>query len=97
MPRWIKKQNRDANEPEIVNTLSSIPGVQVLTNMDDIMVGYSGINYWFEIKTPNAYRKDGKLKKGSLTPAEQERRDTWPGHYAIIKSADDAMRIMGIL
>jgi hypothetical protein len=57
----------------------------------DIVVGFRGENFIFEIKD--------ELKppsKRRLTPAEQKFHDAWEGQIDVIKNADEAMAIMGV-
>ena len=49
----------DANQPEIVKQLRKM-GMSVQCNMDDILIGWKGKNYWIEIKDPaKTLKKDG--------------------------------------
>ncbi|MCP4976783.1 MAG: hypothetical protein GY931_11530 [Maribacter sp.] len=87
----------DKNQLAIVNSLRSIPNVTVELNKDDILVGYRGKNYWYEIKSPDAIsKKTGKVKETSLKPSQVVLRDTWEGHYKIVTSLNEILRdIMG--
>jgi hypothetical protein len=78
MPR--RRADRvDANQPEIVKELRKLDGVTVQVGMDDILVGYEGRSYWFEIKTgPKATVKESQLKL----------LDNWKGHYSIVWSVE---------
>jgi len=78
MPR--RRADRvDANQPEIVKALRKLDGVTVQVGMDDILVGYEGRSYWFEIKTgPKAHVKESQLKL----------LDNWKGHYSIVWSVE---------
>ena len=51
----------------------------------DILVGLSGVNWLFEIKTED----------GTLTPAEEQFRDEWRGQWNEIHSLEEGLRIMG--
>ena len=43
----------DANQLQIVKDLRKVRGVTVETQKDDLLVGYKGRTYWFELKNPN--------------------------------------------
>lgn len=47
----------------------------------DLLVGWRGRTYLLEVKTGNA----------KLTAAEEQWRDTWPGHYAVVRTPEDAV------
>ena len=87
----------DANQPEIVKTLRSVPGITVEVGHDDILVGYKGRNYWYEVKTPDCVnRKTGaiseRFKKESQIRLEKE----WKGQYRIIWNANQILIDLGI-
>jgi len=81
----------DKNQREIVKALRSIPGVTVETGHDDILVGYRGRTYWFEIKAPRAIGADGRVKRSEMTDSEVARLEGWAGHYSIASSIDDIL------
>ena len=73
----------DANQPGIVKALRQIPGVTVEVGHDDILVGYLGKTYWFEIKRPDCVSKrTGMIKDGEITDSEHKRYREWKGHYS---------------
>ncbi len=91
MPRR-RKDKIDSNQNEIVNALLSIPGVSVETGHDDIIVGYKGQNFWFEIKTPESVsRKTGKIKDSSKKPYQKLLEKDWSGHYKIVSDIGDIL------
>ena len=55
----------------------------------DILVGYRGINYLFEIKNP-----DMPPSKQRLTEDEVKWHNSWQGRVYIVKDVDEAFRIM---
>ncbi len=90
MPRWAAKVDR--NQVEIVSVLRQAgASVLVLSRVGqgcaDLGIGFRGFTYFLEVKTD----------KGKLTPAEQEFMDTWRGHYAIVRTPDDALRAIGAI
>ena len=84
-----KRYKSDKNEAEIVKALRMIPSVQVQTGHDDILVGFKGKTYWFEIKNPDEVTKSGKIrrnKSGGTQERQEKLRDTWTGHYKIVST-----------
>jgi len=80
---------RDANEAAIVKALEQLGcTVQRLsaTGCPDLLVGYHGVNWLFEVK----------VAKGTLTDDELFWHELWNGQVAVIRSVDDALRVMGI-
>jgi len=88
----------DDNQSDIVKDLRKIPGISVCVGHDDILVGYCGDTYWFEIKRPAAISKrTGYVKASEITPSEQDRLDTWRGHYSIAWKLDQVLQEIGFL
>ena len=78
----------DNSQPAIVKALRQM-GYSVALQHDDILVGWAGRTYWFEIKTPSATGKVAYAggTGGKRTKSKQETiRDTWRGHYRIVTS-----------
>lgn len=81
----------DANQASIVADLRAI-GATVLhlhavgQGCPDILVGFRGENYLFEIKSP----------KGRLTPGQEGWHSLWWGQVAVIRCLEDALAIMGL-
>lgn len=87
----------DENQPGIVDALRKIPGCEVITDMDDILVGFRGVNYWFEIKDPEKTRnQDGSWRHGAIKPGQMDLARSWPGQYHIVCSIDEILKIMGV-
>lgn len=82
----------DDNHKQIVDALRKIPGVTVFSThtmgkgVPDIVVGYCGLNYLFEIK-------DGKKapSQQKLTPLEVKFFDTWTGQVKVATSIHDIL------
>ena len=77
----------DANQPAIVKALRKIAGVTVYLDVDDILVGYKGVSYWYEIKAS---------VKSSLQPVQTKLLAEWKGHYKIVSSLDMILEDIGI-
>lgn len=82
----------DANHSQIVAELRKA-GVSVFSlhavgdGCGDIICGIRRRTYLFEIKTD----------EGELTPAQIKFRDEWRGQYDVIRTAEDALRVMGLI
>ena len=91
MPRYSAKT--DTNQAAIVKALRSLPGVTVAVNHDDILVGYQGRTYWYEIKNPDAVsKKTGKVRESEKKKSQKDLEDTWTGHYKIVSSYDELIK-----
>lgn len=75
-----------------------IPGVTVATRHDDILVGYRGRTYWFEIKDPAKVlkKRDGGLRKGALKESQEKLEQEWTGHFEVVWSIDMILKSIGI-
>ena len=84
----------DGNQPEIVKALraigASILYTHQLKNCFDLLVGYRGKTFLFELKDPAQPPSARKL-----TPGEEEFRRTWRGSpYHIVETVDQAISIL---
>lgn len=87
----------DANQAKIVADLRKIPGVSIEIDHDDIIVGFRGCTYWFEIKDPEStLTKKGKVRKGKILDSQKRIMEQFTGHYAIVWSLEDILDEMGI-
>ena len=89
-----RTKKTDNNQKAIVAELRKIPGVSVITDHDDILVGYKGKTYWFEIKNPDEVTKSGKIrrnKSGGTQERQEKLRDTWTGHYKIVSTLKEIL------
>jgi hypothetical protein len=84
----------DANQPEIVQALRKAGAtVQTLAMVGagcpDLLVGFQGRNLLMEVK-------DGRLppSRRRLTTDEQNWCVAWRGQVAIVKSVDDALKLI---
>lgn len=89
----MRAARTDANQTSIVETLRAYPCVTVAitsscgNGFPDIVVGYDGWSFLFEIKDTGKRRK--------LTDAEILFRRYWNGQYDVIESADEVLEIIG--
>jgi hypothetical protein len=81
----------DDNQSHIVTGLrkmgASVLVVSQLKNCFDILVGWNGINYAFEIKDGNKPPSQRKLTSG-----EQNFFDSWNGQVSVVESLEDAIK-----
>ena len=86
-----KYGRKDANQDDIVEKLLGIgASVQSLASVGDgvpdILVGYLGVNYLFEIKDG-----DKPPSKRRLTPDEIDWHTNWKGNVLVVKSFEEAL------
>lgn len=81
----------DNNQPHIVRELRKIPGITVELDHDDILVGYKGNTYWYEIKNPNTIDKNGDIRESAIKEDQKRIRASFTGHYRILASLDDIL------
>ena len=80
-------QRSDTNQAGIVEDLRAVGAAVLVVSAVckfDILVGFRGKNYMFEIKQP------GK----KLRPAQQEFHDAWRGQIDRVESLEDCLKIM---
>ncbi len=87
----------DANQKQIVDELRDM-GISVELGHDDILCGWRGRTWWFELKDKDKlFLKDGvTFRKGAIKPSQSELRKTWQGQYDIVWSIDQILKQMGI-
>jgi hypothetical protein len=83
--RWDAKV--DSNQWQIVKALRGIPALSVITGHDDILVGYHGRTYWFEIKSG---------PKAGVKPHQAAMSRDWRGHYQIVWDLDSILQAVGV-
>jgi hypothetical protein len=87
------KANTDKNQSEIVEKLRQIPGMSVELNHDDILVGFRGLSFWYELKSDNAIsKKTGEILESHIEPDQERILKTWRGHYKIVSSFDEIFK-----
>lgn len=80
----------DKNQASIVESLRFM-GYSVYLDVDDILVGTKGKNYWFEIKDPKHIGKDGKIRESAKKEGQKKLEKEWQGHYEIVSSLDEVL------
>jgi hypothetical protein len=92
--RTTRPSRVDANQAEIVHALQAMDckGISVADTHEigkgfpDIVVGYKGLSYMFEIKLPGE----------KLTPRERIFHNYWTGHIRVVYCVDDVLRTVGL-
>jgi len=80
----------DNNQKAIVAALRGIYGVTVQPGHDDILVGFRGRTYWYEIKSAEAIsKKTGKVRESKKKKSQIRLEETWRGHYRMVSSLDE--------
>lgn len=84
MPKYKKKV--DSNQSEIVNKLREV-GFSVEVDHDDILVGWVGFNFWYELKSKDALsKKTGEVLESSKRDSQKTLDKTWKGHRKYVSS-----------
>ena len=97
MSKYRRAAKIDSAQTEIVKALRSIPGITVELGHDDILCGYKGRTFWFEIKSKSAVsKKTGQVLESAKKQSQKNLEATWAGHYAIVSSLDEILRIIGL-
>ena len=87
----------DANQSQIVRDLRKMGAVVFSTanigsGFPDLLVGWRGANWLFEVKDSNQ-----PPSKQKLTDDEKDFHLAWNGQVAVITSAEQAMEIMTLM
>ncbi len=91
MAKYRQAAKIDANQPEIVKALRDM-GATVETGKDDILVGYKGKTFWYEIKDPaKALNKDGSFRSGAVKESQIKLQSNWKGHYRIVHNLNQIL------
>ncbi len=88
----------DNNQQGIVKALRKIPGVTVEVSHDDILLGYQGKTYWYEIKNPDCVSpKTGEVQPSKIKPSQKKLLATWTGHYKIVWKIEQILADIGLI
>lgn len=58
----------------------------------DLVVGYRGRNYLFEVKNPNRPPSRRRLRK-----SQADFQAAWRGQYTKVETRDDVLRLIGLV
>ena len=84
----------DRNQPEIVAALEAIGASVAITSA--VGKGFPDLVVGFRMRTWLLELKDGTLppSRRTLTPDQIEFKARWRGHWAVVKSADEAIEVV---
>ena len=95
MGNYRKAANVDKNQGEIVKELRKFASVEL--DHDDILVGYQGKTYWYELKSDNAVsKKTGKVLNSKKKAGQIKLENEFKGHYKIVSSLEEILIDMGV-
>lgn len=96
MAKYRQAAKIDANQPQIVEQLRKL-GYSVETGKDDILVGYQGKTFWFELKDPEKAlsKKTGEILDSQIKPSQKKLNTEWKGHYRIVHSIEQILDEIG--
>jgi len=67
--------------------------VSVEPGHDDILVGYKGNTFWFEIKEPSTVSPvTGEVRPSEIKPSQKKLKAEWDGHYQIVWDIDQIIQ-----
>ena len=96
MPRR-RADKIDNNQRAIVETLRAIPGISVETGKDDILIGYRGSTYWYEVKSPDTVsKKTGEIRESAKKTGQKRLEHEFNGHYRIVFHVEQILEDIGI-
>ncbi len=79
----------DANQNEIVSGLLKL-GISVELGHDDVICGYNGKTYWYELKNPNTVsKKTGKILESAKKDDQKRLEAEFKGHYKIVSNIEE--------
>lgn len=93
MSKYRQAAKVDSNQADIVKALRKIASVEL--GHDDILVGYKGRTYWFEIKNADAVsKKTGKILESAKKEGQIRLENEFKGHYRIVSSLEEILEDM---
>lgn len=94
MSKYRRAAKVDENQNQIVSDLRKL-GATVQTGMDDILVGFKGNTFWFEIKSREAVsKKTGKILESQIKKSQKKIRSEWCGQYDIVHSFEQILAVI---
>ena len=97
MSKYRRAAKVDVSQPGIVKSLRAIPGVSVALGHDDILVGYKGRTYWFEVKSPHVVsKKTGAIRESAKKDSQKDLLSSWEGHYEIVWNVDQVLAAISL-
>ena len=92
MSRNRYARRTDDNQKDIVKKLRKIESLSIELDKDDILIGYEGQTFWYEIKTPESVsKKTGEINESAKKDGQKDLEKTWKGHYKIVSSVEEIL------
>lgn len=89
--RRVRQTGRtDQNQEDIVKKLI-MAGISVEVGHDDVLCGYNGRTFWFEIKRPEQANKKGMVFNSSKKDKQKRLEQKWKGHYKIVTTLQEIL------
>ena len=76
---------KDGNHDAIREGLEAVGASVIADGPGDLLAGYRGATYILEVKTA----------KGRVRPSQERFKAGWRGHYAVVRSVDEALVAIG--
>ncbi len=84
MSKYRQAAKVDGNQNDIVKDLRKL-GYSVEVGHDDILVGYQGVTYWYEIKEASTVSPiTGQVRLSKIKPSQHKLLNEYKGHYKIV-------------
>lgn len=91
----MRARRVDQNCAEIRDGLRALGySVIVWNGVCDLVVGHAGRTYLLEVKNP-ARTPSGLRQDAAKTISQQKMRAEWKGQWAVVKTLDEALAVMG--
>jgi len=93
----MRPRRTDENQARIMRALGQIPGLSVFDShafgrgFPDLIIGFRGRNYFFELKNPIQPRSGQRL-----TEVEKRFHSTWRGRLIIVTTLEEILEAMDI-
>lgn len=88
----MRRAKVDSNQKDIVEDLRKLPGVSAEPGYNDIIVGFRGHTFWYELKNPDKIsKKTGKLIKSAKRNSQKKLDETWTGHRKYVTSFEEIL------
>lgn len=84
MAKYVIHQN-DANFYEIKHALERVGAMCEGGDWVDLIVGYHGQTFLLEVKT----------QRGKLSEKQKRFQQDWRGHYAVVRTVQEALKEIG--
>ena len=94
MPLNKYANTRDGNERDIITALEAVgASVETMDTPADLLVGYRKQTFLIEVKLPAGPK--GGTSHSQQTKDQKEFAMTWRGHYAVCRTAIEALVAIG--